>query len=72
VLDQQRYLQGFYTVMEMFLFKASGGLGGAADINTGMKFVIKDGVAQYMTTKTRYEGSAAQPEIVPRSGAISG
>jgi simple sugar transport system substrate-binding protein len=72
VLDQQPYLQGFYTVMEMFLFKASGGLAGAANINTGMKFVTKDGVAQYMTTKTRYEGSAAQPEIVPRSGAIAG
>ena len=41
-IDQQPYLQGFYTVMEMFTFKVSGGLVGPADINTGLKFVTKD------------------------------
>jgi simple sugar transport system substrate-binding protein len=70
VIDQQPYLQGFYTVMEMFLYRASGGLVGPADINTGLKFVTKAGVAPYITTKTRYEGSAAAAEIVPRSGPI--
>src|SRR5579864_8616657 len=59
VIDQQPYLQGFYTVMEMFIYKASGGLVGPADINTGLKFVTKDSVAPYLGTKTRYEGSAA-------------
>jgi len=72
VIDQQPYLQGFYTVMEMFAFKASGGLVGPADINTGLKFVTKDAVGQYMSTKTRYEGSAKEAQIVPRSGAIGG
>ncbi len=72
VIDQQPYLQGFYTVMEMFAFKVSGGLVGPADINTGLKFVTKDSVAPYLSTKTRYEGSAAEPQIVPHSGAISG
>ncbi|MBV1707982.1 MAG: sugar ABC transporter substrate-binding protein [Hyphomicrobiales bacterium] len=71
-IDQQPYLQGFYTVMEMFLFKASGGLVGPADINTGLKFVTHDSVAPYLDTKTRYEGSAATPLIVPRSGKIGG
>ena len=71
-IDQQPYLQGFYTVMEMFAFKVSGGLVGPADINTGLKFVTKDAVGQYMNTKTRYEGSAKEAQIVPRSGAIGG
>jgi simple sugar transport system substrate-binding protein len=71
-IDQQPYLQGFYTVMEMFAFKASGGLVGPADINTGLKFVTRESVTPYLTTKTRYEGSAAAAEIVPRSGPIAG
>jgi simple sugar transport system substrate-binding protein len=70
VIDQQPYLQGFYTVMEMFAFKVSGGLVGPADINTGLKFVTKDTIGQYLNTKTRYEGSSAQAQIVPRSGPI--
>ncbi len=69
-IDQQPYLQGFYTVMEMFLWKASGGLVGPAEINTGLKFVTKAAVKPYLTTHTRYEGSAASPQIVPHSGAI--
>jgi simple sugar transport system substrate-binding protein len=72
VIDQQPYLQGFYTVMEMFAYKVSGGLIGPADINTGLKFVTKDAVGQYLDTKTRYEGSAAEAQIVPRSGPIGG
>ena len=72
VIDQQPYLQGFYTVMEMFMFKASGGLVGPANINTGLKFVTKGSVTPYLTTKTRYEGSSAAPQIVPRSGPIAG
>src|SRR5579864_2730084 len=55
-IDQQAYLQGFYTAMEMFTFLASGGLTGPADINTGLKFVIKDSVGPYLSTSTRYEG----------------
>jgi simple sugar transport system substrate-binding protein len=71
-IDQQPYLQGFYTVMEMFTYLASGGLTGPADINTGLKFVTKGSVAPYLKTKTRYEGNSATPEIVPRTGPIAG
>jgi hypothetical protein len=38
-IDQQPYVQGFYTVLEAFVFVASGGLVGPANINTGLKFV---------------------------------
>ncbi len=71
-IDQQAYLQGYYTAMEMFMFLASGGLTGPADINTGLKFVTKGGVGPYLTSKTRYEGSSTQEQIVKRSGPISG
>jgi simple sugar transport system substrate-binding protein len=70
VIDQQPYLQGFYTVMEMFAFMVSGGLVGPADINTGLKFVTKDNIAPYLSTKTRFEGGSATPQIVARNGPI--
>ena len=70
-IDQQPYLQGFYTVAEMAMFLASGGLVGPADINTGLKFVTKDGVQPYLTTATRYEGKNSKEEIVSRSGPIT-
>jgi simple sugar transport system substrate-binding protein len=69
-IDQQAYLQGFYTVMEMFLYLASGGLTGPADVNTGLKFVTRDNVEPYLSTSTRYEGKSDKPEIVTRSGPI--
>ncbi|MDR5816125.1 sugar ABC transporter substrate-binding protein [Caballeronia sp. LZ033] len=69
-IDQQPYVQGFYTVMEAFLFLASGGLVGPANINTGLKFVTKDTVEPYLNTSTRYEGKTTKPEIVPMKGAI--
>ena len=69
-IDQQPYLQGFYTVMEMVMFLASGGLVGPADIDTGLKFVTKETVGPYLATKTRYEGSSSKAQIVPRSGPI--
>ncbi|HQT85697.1 MAG: sugar ABC transporter substrate-binding protein [Acidiphilium sp. 37-64-53] len=71
-IDQQPYLQGFYTVMEMFMYKASGGLVGPADVNTGLKFIDKSSVKPYLDTKTRYEGNSSKAAIVPRSGAIAG
>jgi simple sugar transport system substrate-binding protein len=53
VIDQQPYLQGFYSVMEMFAWKVSGGLVGPADIDTGLKFVTKDSVGPLLESKTR-------------------
>ena len=50
-IDQQPYLQGFYTVMEMAMFKLSGGLTGPSEINTGLKFVTKENVDPYRSTK---------------------
>ncbi|MDA3923054.1 MAG: sugar ABC transporter substrate-binding protein [Salinisphaera sp.] len=70
-IDQQPYLQGFYTVMELFLYKLSGGLTGPADINTGLKFVTKDNVKAYLATKSRFEGNSSHQKYIKRSGPIA-
>lgn len=71
-IDQQPYLQGFYTVMEMFMWKMSGGLSGPAEINTGLKFVTKGNVTPYLDTKSRFEGNANAEKVLPHTGPISG
>src|SRR3954470_8262217 len=62
-IDQQPYLQGFFPVVELYLYKASGTLSGIAEINTGLKFLDKNTVKPYNTTKTRYEGTSSQPGV---------
>ncbi len=57
-IDQQPYLQGFLPILQLFMYKASGTLTGVADVNTGLKFLDKTTVEPYVTTKSRYEGSA--------------
>jgi simple sugar transport system substrate-binding protein len=68
-IDQQPYLQGFYTVMVLFMCKISGGLTGPADIDTGLKFVTKSNVAPYLNSKSRYEGSSSEEKVLTLSGA---
>jgi simple sugar transport system substrate-binding protein len=58
-IDQQPYLQGFFPVIEMYLYQASGGLTGMADIDTGLRFLDKATVVPYNDTKSRYEGSSS-------------
>jgi simple sugar transport system substrate-binding protein len=70
-IDQQPYLQGFYTAMQMFTFLASGGLVGPAECNTGLKFVTKGDVDAYLNTATRYEGKADTHQVVPHTGPIA-
>jgi simple sugar transport system substrate-binding protein len=59
-IDQQPYLQGFYPVMQLFLYKLSSGLVAPSDTNTGLLFVTKANVKPYLTTKSRYEGSSSK------------
>jgi simple sugar transport system substrate-binding protein len=63
-IDQQPYLQGFYTVMVLFVTKISAGLSGPAEINTGLKFVTKDNVKPYLTTKSRFQGSSQEEKVL--------
>ena len=70
-IDQQAYLQGYYTAMQMFTYLASGGLTGPADVNTGLKFVTKGNVDPYLSTQSRFEGSSSEEKVLTRSGPIS-
>ena len=70
-IDQQPYLQGFLPVLALYLYKLSGGLIYPVQTNTGLLFVTKDTVAQYQSTKSRYEGSDSVSKLINRSGPIA-
>jgi simple sugar transport system substrate-binding protein len=56
-IDQQPYLQGFVPVVQLFLYKLSGGLQQPSNTDTGLLFITKDNVGPYLNTTTRFEGS---------------
>jgi simple sugar transport system substrate-binding protein len=62
-IDQQPYLQGFFPVLELYLYKVSQGLSGIADIDTGLKFLTKTTVVPYNSTKSRFEGTGTAPGV---------
>jgi simple sugar transport system substrate-binding protein len=62
-IDQQPYLQGFLATVELFLYKATQGLTGPADVDTGLKFVYPDTVRPYATTASRYEGTGTSAGV---------
>jgi simple sugar transport system substrate-binding protein len=69
-IDQQPYLQGFLPVLQLYLYKLSGGLVAPSDTNTGLLFVTRENVDPYLTTRTRYEGSTTQQQFIRKTGAI--
>jgi simple sugar transport system substrate-binding protein len=62
-IDQQPYLQGFFPVLELYMYKASQGLTGIADIDTGLKFLDKTTIVPYSSTKSRYEGTGTSAGV---------
>ena len=65
-IDQQAYLQGFVTIVQLFLYQVSGGLMKPCDTDTGLGFVTKSNVAPYLSVKSRFEGtSSAQKTLTP-------
>ena len=62
-IDQQPYLQGFLPIFELYMYKASQGLTGPADVDTGLKFLDKTTVTPYSSTKSRYEGTSNSPGV---------
>jgi simple sugar transport system substrate-binding protein len=66
-IDQQPYLQGFYPVVQLYLYKISGGLTGPADTNTGLVFLTGEEASQYLETSSRYEGDSEQQKILQGS-----
>ena len=46
-------------MLELFLYQASQTLTGPADVNTGLKFLDKETVVPYNSTKSRFEGNSS-------------
>jgi simple sugar transport system substrate-binding protein len=63
-IDQQPYLQGFFPVMQLYLYNLSGGVTGPAETNTGLIFVTPETVDRYLQTESRFEGDSEQQKIV--------
>jgi simple sugar transport system substrate-binding protein len=63
-IDQQPYLQGFLPVMQLYLYKISGGVTGPAETNTGLIFVTPETVDRYLETESRFEGDSEEQKIV--------
>jgi simple sugar transport system substrate-binding protein len=64
-IDQQAYLQGFDTIMQLYLFNVSGGLMKPTNTDTGLGIVVKSTVQPYLA-KNRFEGTnAAQKALKP-------
>jgi simple sugar transport system substrate-binding protein len=62
-IDQQPYLQGFLPILQLYLYKASQGLTGIAEVDTGLKFLNKTTIVPYNSTKSRYEGTSSSPGV---------
>jgi len=69
-IDQQAYLQGFDTIMQLYLFNISGGLMKPTNTDTGLGIVVQSTVGPYLA-KNRFEGTASKqqaltpPESIP-------
>ena len=70
-IDQQPYLQGFYPVMQLYIYQISGGLMVPSETNTGLKFVTQDTVGQYLQTSSRYEGDSQQEKVLKAPSKIA-
>ncbi|MEV6109869.1 sugar ABC transporter substrate-binding protein [Streptomyces sp. NPDC051940] len=70
-IDQQPYLQGFLTVLYLWMYQLSGGLVIPSVTDTGLLFVNESNVGPYLRSKTRFEGSSTKQQLVKRSGPIA-
>jgi simple sugar transport system substrate-binding protein len=69
-IDQQAYLQGFDTIMQLFLFNVSGGLMKPTNTDTGLGIVTKDNVKPYLTSN-RFEGTSAAKKALASPTSIA-
>jgi len=63
-IDQQAYLQGFVTIVQLFLYNISGGLMKPCDTDTGTGIVHKSTVAPYLAVLSRFEGDSSAEKVL--------
>ena len=68
-IDQQAYLQGFDTIMQMFLYNVSGGLMKPTNTDTGLGIVVKSNVAPYLA-QNRFEGTSSKQQTLKPPASI--
>jgi len=64
-INQQPYLQGFDTLMQLFLYNISGGLMTPTDTDTGLGIVTSANVKPYLTPNRFVGSSAAEKVLTP-------
>ena len=62
-IDQQAYLQGFDTIMQLYLFNVSGGLMKPTNTDTGLGIVVKGTVKPYLA-QNRFEGTNSKQQTL--------
>lgn len=60
--DQQPYLQGFIPVLQLYLYKLSGGAVSPANTDTSLAYVTSDNVDIYLSP-SRFEGSTEDEPV---------
>ncbi|MDQ0382254.1 substrate-binding domain-containing protein [Amycolatopsis thermophila] len=68
-IDQSAYLQGFLSVLYLYLYRVSGTLVTPPFTDTGLTFVTKDNVGPYLTADSKFEGGR-KTEPVPMPSSI--
>ncbi|UOX93036.1 substrate-binding domain-containing protein [Amycolatopsis sp. FBCC-B4732] len=68
-IDQSPYLQGFLSVLYLYLFRLSGTLVAPPVTDTGLTFVTKENVSPYATAKSRFEGGDNK-DVIAMPGSI--
>ncbi|HEV2784045.1 MAG TPA: substrate-binding domain-containing protein [Actinophytocola sp.] len=57
-IDQSPYLQGFLSVLYLYLFRLSGTLVFPPNTNTGLTFVTKQNIGPYKSADSKFEGGS--------------
>src|SRR5215471_11098268 len=68
-IDQQAYLQGFDTIMQLYLFNISGGLMKPQNTDTGLGIVVQSTVGPYLA-KNRFEGTSSKQQALKPPSSI--
>ncbi len=68
-IDQQAYLQGFDTIMQLYLYNVSGGLMKPTNTDTGLGIVVKATVKPYLA-KNRFSGTSSKQQTLTPPASI--
>jgi simple sugar transport system substrate-binding protein len=68
-IDQQAYLQGFDTLMQLFLYNVSGGLMKPTNTDTGLGIVVQSNVDPYLA-KNRFSGTSSKQQTLKPPSSV--